>query len=397
MNEKNILSFLGRKKSFLRSDYNKFNKELKKKINNKKIIVLGGAGSIGAQAVKELLRFKPSKLHVIDVNENGLVELVREVRSSQNKIISNFKTFVLDIGDLEFEGMIKKEKGYDIWMNFVALKHIRSEKDPFTLMHLIKTNILTLNKNLELAKKTNAKRFFSVSTDKAADPINFMGASKAIMEIILKSYSKFFITSSARFGNVAFSNGSLLDNTVKRVQLNQPIVAPIDIRRFFLTAKEAAHISLITTFFANSGKVFIPKLDRKTYENDFIAIMGNYLSHLGYKLVKIKTEKKAKVDVLKLKKQKKWPCYVSYTNTSGEKKAEIFSAASEKVYKTKFPELEQVNIKEKDLSKIKNILSKFNDIRKKKIFSKEKIKNIFSSFLNNFKHYDVGKNLDSKM
>ncbi len=397
MENKFILKLLSRNQSFLSSDYKLHHINISKKLNNKRIIILGGAGSIGSAVVKEILNFSPANLHIVDINENNLVELIRNIRATKGYTDFEIKTYVLDIGQNEFKAMVKQNKGYDIWMNFVALKHVRSEKDAFTLMHMVNTNIVNLKKTLDIAIKTNAKKYFSVSSDKAADPVNFMGATKALMEMVLKYYSKYLNTSSARFGNVAFSEGSILDNTKKRLEYKQPIVSPLDIKRYFITPNEAARISILAALFISKGNTFIPILNKKSFLKSFLVIIRKYVDCKGYKLKIITNEKEARNNVNYFIKKKQWPCFVFNTNTSGEKKEEIFIGNNEKIIKTKFKQLDMIKINtfnEKDLTKL---FLNLKNLKKKQSWEIEDIKIIFEKFLPNFKHYDLGKNLDNSM
>ena len=267
--EKTVLKLLERKKKFFSTDYQKKEKEIKRSIKNSRIVVIGGAGSIGFSVVKLLISYNPKLIHIIDINENKLVEVVRYIRSSIGYIEGKIETFSLDVGSKNFESLVKRNKGYDIWLNFSALKHVRSERDPFTLMRMIEVNFENTLKMLNLAKKTKAKKFFSVSSDKACDPVNFLGATKRLMELALSCYSKDMLTCSARFGNVAFSDGSLLYGALQRINNGQPLVAPIDIKRYFLTHEEASKLSLIATFCSKTGEIFIPKIKKSDAQKDF--------------------------------------------------------------------------------------------------------------------------------
>ena len=397
MENKLILKLLSRNHSFLSSDYKLQYSNISKKLNNKTIIILGGAGSIGSAVVKEILNFSPAKLHIVDINENNLVELIRNIRTTKGYTDFELKTYVLDIGQNEFKVMVKQNKGYDIWMNFVALKHVRSEKDAFTLMHMVNTNLVNLKKTLDIAIKTNAKKYFSVSSDKAADPVNFMGATKALMEIVLKYYSKYLNTSSARFGNVAFSEGSILDNTKKRLENNQPLVSPLNIKRYFITPNEAARISVLAALFISKGNTFIPKLNKKNFLKNFLVIIKKYVYLKGYKLKIITNEEEARNNINYFIKKKQWPCFVFNTNTTGEKEEEKFIGNNEKITNTKFKQLDMIKINTLNKKDLNNLFLKLNNLKKKQRWGIRDIKIIFEKYLPNFKHYDLGKNLDNRM
>jgi FlaA1/EpsC-like NDP-sugar epimerase len=398
MKDSLVLNILGRKNSFIEKDYNYNLKNIKKIVKASRIIILGGSGSIGSAVVELLCKYDPLLLHVVDINENGLVELVRNIRSTIGYTSGEFKTFVMDIGHDDFKHFINKNKGYDIWMNFSALKHVRSEKDPYTLMRLIDVNIINTYKTLKLASKTNVKKYFSVSTDKAANPINLMGASKRIMEMILGEFSSEINTSSARFGNVAFSNGSLLHGMLNRFNNKQPFVAPKDIKRYFLTSTEAAKLSVLSTFMANNGELYIPKIELKKIEQSFPKIAENFLKHNGYEMYICSSEDEARNKIEKLIKEKKWPCYLFNTDTDGEKLEEIFIGKDEKIINKELNALQIIDIKNlTTLTKIEEFINSINNLRNSNLWSVKKASVLIKILIKDFKHYHTGKSLDSKM
>ncbi len=398
MNEEYILKILGRETRFLDNDYINAENSIKKIINNSNILVLGGAGSIGSKVVKELCRYDPKLLHVVDINENDLVELVRDIRSSLGYIKGEFETFAIDIGSKQFEALIKEHKNYDIWLNFSALKHVRSEKDPFTLMRLIEVNIINTFKTLELATQTNAKVYFSVSTDKAANPVNFMGASKRAMELILGAYSKEINVCSARFGNVAFSNGSLLRGMINRFDSKQPLVAPKDIKRFFLTPLEAAQLSIISFIFSRSGEVYIPLINGQDIERNFPEIVNNFLQEKGFKMYITDSEKSARSEVLKLIVNKNWPCYIFETDTTGEKLEEVFIGDKEELNQLQFSNIGSTNLNNiKNKNEVLSLIDSFINLQKNKKWSIDDIKHILQNFIENFNHKATGKYLEKRM
>jgi len=398
MNEDYILKILGRKKRFLNDDYDNVEHLIREKINKSRIIVLGGGGSIGSKVVKELCKYNPHLLHVVDINENDLVELVRDIRSSIGYIKGEFETFSIDIGSFQFESMIKNNKPYDIWLNFSALKHVRSEKDPYTLMRLVEVNIVNTYKTLELAKENNAKTYFSVSTDKAANPVNFMGASKRAMELILGAYSEEISVSSARFGNVAFSNGSLLQSMINRFENKQPFVAPGDVKRFFLTPKEAAQLSILSFIFARSGEAFIPLLKKSNLEKSFPKIAKNFLKNKGYKMKICNSENVARDGIINFINKKLWPCYVFETNTTGEKMEEVFVGNNEDLKILNFNNLGYIEISNlKSKQQVKEFVNSFIKLKKSAKWSIKDIKSIINNFVENFDHKDTGKYLEKRM
>ena len=398
MKDEYVLEMIGRTNKLLIKDYQSSIEDIKKIVKKSKIIILGGAGSIGSQVLYELFKMDPLLIHVVDINENGLVEVVRNIRSSMGYIKGEFETFAIDIGGKEFNKMVNKNGGYDIWMNFAALKHVRSEKDPYTLMRLVEVNIINTYKTLKLAKKTKALKYFSVSTDKAANPINLMGASKRAMELILGEFSETLNTSSARFGNVAFSNGSLLDGMINRYNNNQPLVAPMDIKRYFLTPLEAAKLSILSTFKAISGDIFIPITKNKNLKQDFPSIVKNFLFHKNYTMCVMDSEESARDSIENLIKNCKWPCYVFKSDTTGEKSEEVFIAESEISKKTIYDDIVAIEVKGlKNKKQIEVFMEEIIAVRNSDDITIKKIKSVIESFIGNFNHKETGKYLESKM
>tara|TARA_X000000950_G_scaffold137966_1_gene171227 strand:- start:7532 stop:8725 length:1194 start_codon:yes stop_codon:yes gene_type:complete len=394
--EKIALKFLNRTKKFFSHDYKRNELKIKNRIKNSRIVVIGGAGSIGFSVVKLLLNYNPKLIHIVDINENKLVEVIRYIRSSIGYIDGKIETFPLDVGSKNFEILVNKNKGYDIWLNFSAMKHVRSERDPLILMRMIEVNFENTLKMLKLAKKTKAKRFFSVSTDKACDPINFLGATKRLMEFALSLYSKDMITSSARFGNVAFSDGSLLYGALQRLNNNQPLVAPVDIKRYFLTHEEASRLSLIAACCTKTGEILVPQINKSVAQRDFPSILKNLLHSKGYEMFLSKTEHEARILAKKTKK-KKWPCFIFSSDTTGEKKEEFFIGKEDILKKSNYSEIEIINtnnIIKKDI--IKNLLNQLKEIKNKQ-WDQKKIKKLMLNQIKNFTHKDLSKSLEEKM
>ncbi len=277
-----ILELIGRNKELFSYDLKQYEKELFQIVSTSSFLVLGGAGSIGQAVTKEIFKRNPKKLHVVDISENNMVELVRDIRSSFGYIDGDFATFALDIGSLEYDAFIKSDGKYDYVLNLSALKHVRSEKDPFTLMRMIETNIFNTDKTLKQSIENGTKKYFCVSTDKAANPVNMMGASKRIMEMFVNRRSKQIDVSMARFANVAFSDGSLLHGFNQRIQKNQPIVAPNDIKRYFVTPQESGELCLMSCIFGENRDIFFPKLSENLHLVTFSQIAVRYLENLGY-------------------------------------------------------------------------------------------------------------------
>lgn len=299
-------------------------KELSQIISSSSFLVIGGAGSIGQAVTKELFKRNPKKLHVVDISENNMVELVRDIRSSFGYIKGEFATFALDIGSVEYDAFIKYDGRYDYVLNLSALKHVRSEKDPFTLMRMIDVNIFNTDKTLQQAINNKAKKYFCVSTDKAANPVNMMGASKRIMEMFLMRKSLQINISTARFANVAFSDGSLLHSFNQRVQKKQPIVAPNDIKRYFLTPQESGELCIMSCIFGENRDIFFPKLNENLHLISFADIAVKYLNSLGYEPYLCKDEDEARELAKTLPEEGKYPCLFTSSDTTGEKDFEEF-------------------------------------------------------------------------
>ena len=278
----NILKLIGRTQSLLEADIASRNQEMAELVSVSRFLVIGGAGSIGQAVTREIFKRNPIALHVVDISENNMVELVRDIRSTLGYIEGDFRTFAIDCGSREFEVLMQSSGGYDYVLNLSALKHVRSEKDPFTLMRLVQVNILNTIKTLKLAKQSGAKKYFCVSTDKAANPVNMMGASKRIMEMFLMRESEDMAISMARFANVAFSDGSLLHGFNQRFAKRQPISAPNDVRRYFVTPQESGELCLMSCLLGENRDIFFPKLSEQLHLTTFSEIAERYIENLGY-------------------------------------------------------------------------------------------------------------------
>ena len=303
----NILNLIGRDTEIFTKDISTKEQELSKIVSGSTFLVIGGAGSIGQAVTKEIFKRNPLKLHVVDISENNMVELVRDLRSSFGYIDGDFQTFALDIGSIEYDAFIESDGKYDYVLNLSALKHVRSEKDPFTLMRMIDVNIFNTEKTVKQAIEKGSKKYFCVSTDKAANPVNMMGASKRIMEMYLMNLSQKITISTARFANVAFSDGSLLHGFNQRIQKRQPIVAPNDIKRYFVTPKESGELCLMSCIFGENRDVFFPKLNQDLHLITFADIAVTYLAELGYQPYLCASEEEARQMMATLPKQGKWP------------------------------------------------------------------------------------------
>lgn len=376
------------------------NKEkIAEKIKDKSVLVIGGAGSIGASFIKALLPFEPASLVVVDVNENALAELTRDLRSTKGMYVPDeYITYPMNYASSVFEKMIRSYGGFDIVGNFSAHKHVRSEKDIYSIEALIQNNLLNAKKLLDLLVEYPPEEYFCISTDKAVNPVNIMGASKRIMEDLIFSYSDRFPIKTARFANVAFSNGSLPDGFLARMSKMQPISAPLDVRRFFVSLEESGQICLLSCMLGNNREIFFPKLEEdKTLTFDEIA---NELIHAyGYEVLECNSEKEAleRADDLKLG-SKRYPVYYSKTDTSGEKEYEEFVTDSEVSDTKRFSSLGVITNKSiPDKREIEVLFNELNNIFRKPNTTKKEIVAIIKSYLPNFEHIETGKSLDEKM
>ena len=398
MNKTSILFLIGREKELFSQDMNDYEKDLERIVASSTFLVIGGAGSIGQAVTKEIFKRNPQKLHVVDISENNMVELVRDIRSAYGYIEGDFQTFALDFGSVEYDAFIQADGKYDYVLNLSALKHVRSEKDPFTLMRMIDVNILNTEKTLLQSITHGTKKYFCVSTDKAANPINMMGASKRIMEIFLMRRSLEINISTARFANVAFSDGSLLHGFNQRIQKRQPIVAPQDIKRYFVTPKESGELCLMSCIFGENRDIFFPKLSESLHLISFAEIAIKYLEQLGYEPYLCSSEVEARLLAESLPAQGKWPCLFTDTDTTGEKDFEEFFTENETVDMTKFNNMGVIKNKPLFDNELLDEFVQYIDGRKlAKSWTKEQIVTLFYKMIPDFGHKETGKYLDGKM
>lgn len=394
----NILSLIGRKSELFTRDLFQWNSELVRVVQKSRFLVLGGAGSIGQAVTKEIFKRNPAKLHVVDISENNLVELVRDIRSSFGYIPGDFRTFALDIGSVEYDAFFKDDGGYDYILNLSALKHVRSEKDPYTLMRMVDVNVFNTDKTVRQAAEAGATKYFCVSTDKAANPVNMMGASKRIMEMFLMRRSQDINISTARFANVAFSDGSLLHGFNQRLEKRQPIVAPKDVRRYFVTPKESGELCLMSCIFGDNRDIFFPKLSEKLHLISFADIAVKYLEQKGLGPVLCRDEDEARELAKTLPEQGKWPCLFTNSDTTGEKDFEEFYTNREILDMERFESLGIIK-SEPDFDEV--LLGEFEEriatMKDGLAWSKEELVQLFFRMIPDFGHKETGKYLDSKM
>lgn len=395
---KKVLDIIGRANPLFSEDVEINYNEIKGIVERSNFLVLGGAGSIGQAVVKEIFKRSPLKLHVVDISENNLVELVRCIRSDFGYISGEFRTFVLDIGSSEFSAFFEADGRYDFILNLSALKHVRSEKDPYTLMRMLQVNIFNTEKTLNLAIKKGVKKYFCVSTDKAANPVNMMGATKLVMEMFLSKYAEQIDVSTARFANVAFSDGSLLSGFKNRIENIQPIVAPNDIKRYFITQEEAGELCLISCLLGKNREIFFPKLTKEVALIGFEEIARRFLASIGYVPEICLSEDEARKRIDELVVCGKWPCLFQKSDTTGEKPYEEFFTEQESLDLTRFATVGIVN-KEKDIDidKLAWFKEEINKIRHNNSWSKSDIVHIFKRMIPGFRYKELGKFLDDKM
>jgi len=393
-----ILKLIGRTKELFSEDINRNDEELKRIVSDSTFLVIGAAGSIGQAVTKEIFKRNPKKLHAVDISENNMVELVRDIRSSFGYIDGDFQTFALDISSLEYDAFIKSDGQYDYVLNLSALKHVRSEKDPYTLMRMIETNIFNTDKTIAQSIENGTKKYFCVSTDKAANPVNMMGASKRIMEMFVNRKSQDMKVSMARFANVAFSDGSLLHGFDQRIKKNQPIVAPNDIKRYFVTPSESGELCLMSCILGENRDIFFPKLSENLHLISFADIAVKYLNNLGYEPYLCKNEEEARKLAKSLPQEGKYPCLFTPSDTTGEKDFEEFFTDQETLDMDRFENLGVIkNESTFDEEKLNHFETTIKNYKQNLTWSKDDIVKEFFKMIPGFGHKETGKYLDGKM
>ena len=394
-----LLDLIGRKNELFAHDVEMHTDALKNIISSSKFLVLGGAGTIGQAITKEIFNRQPKKLHIVDISENNLVELVRDIRSSYGYIDGDFKTFALDIGSMAYDAFIASDGNYDYVLNLSALKHVRSEEDAFTLMRMIDVNILNTKKTIEQSIAHGVKKYFCVSTDKATNPVNMMGASKRIMELFLMQKSKDIIISTARFANVACSDGSLLYSFEQRIKKQQPIVAPNDIKRYFITPKESGELCLMACVFGENNDIFFPQLNEHLHSIRFADIAIKYIKALGYDPYLCDNENEARLLSKSLPQIGQWPYLLTKSDTTGEKDFEEFFTEKDTIDIERFNTIGIIENKlVSDNSKeLDTFLNRIKELQIKQSWTKEDLTQLFYKILPNFNHKETGKYLDHKM
>lgn len=392
-------SVTGREKSLFLADIEANKDKLRSEIEGEKVLVIGGAGSIGSSYIKAVLPFRPSQLVVVDLNENGLAELTRDLRSTPGMYVpEDYKTYTLNFNDPIFERIFRENNGFDIVANFSAHKHVRSEKDRNSVQALLENNVVKAKNLLDLLAEIPPRHFFCVSTDKAANPVNIMGASKRVMEDLIMAYADKFKVTTARFANVAFSNGSLPAGFMERIMKRQPLVAPKDVRRYFVSPEESGQICMLASILGDNGQIFFPKLGEEKMMK-FSTICDRFLDRLGYEKVECSGDEEAKDFAAHMPEDtKRWPVVYFLSDTTGEKDFEEFVVEGEEADMDTFRSLGVVvNVRRKSLAEVESFLAKLQATFADPSFTKADVVGVLKGFVPNFEHEEKGKNLDQKM
>lgn len=388
----------GRLESLFTSDIVAYSEQIRAEIENKRVLVIGGAGSIGSQFIKAVLPFRPSQLMVVDLSENGLAELTRDLRSTLGMYVpEDYRTYTLNFADPIFERIFRENGGFEIVANFSAHKHVRSEKDKYSVQALIENNDIKARRLLDLLCEIPPKHFFCVSTDKAANPVNIMGASKRVMEDLIMAYSDRFPITTARFANVAFSNGSLPLSWLDRMMKHQPLVAPTDVKRYFVSPEESGQICMLACVLGKSGEIFFPKLGEDQMKT-FSSICDDFISEMGYEKREFATDAEAKEFAAAHPDEKIIAVVYSRSDTTGEKSFEEFYVPGEHINMERFTSLGVIeDVAKRSIEDINRLFAELEEIFHKDSFTKSEIVAILSNYLPNFEHEEKGKNLDQKM
>lgn len=385
--------------SMFASDIEDNRDTLTREIKSKKVCVIGGAGSIGSSFIKAVLRFEPRSVVVVDLNENGLAELVRDVRSTEGLFVPDeFRCYTLNFADPIFERIFREEQGFDIVANFSAHKHVRSEKDRYSVQALIENNDIKAKKLMDLLTVFPPRHFFCVSTDKAANPVNIMGASKRIMEDLVMAYNKYFKVTTARFANVAFSNGSLPDGWIHRLQKKQPLAAPSDVKRYFVSPEESGQICMLACILGNGGEVFFPKLGEDQMLT-FASICDDFVESEGFVKKECVSDAEARQFAAKMDYDSDtYPVVYFKSDTTGEKAYEEFYVPGEEIDMQRFKALGVVKQTTRhEMGEVDAFFCKLETLFGNPDFTKAQVVEAIKEFIPNFEHDEKGKNLDQKM
>ncbi len=387
-----------RDKSLFEADIAQHKEQLSAHIKGKSVMVIGGAGTIGSSYIKAILNFEPAKLYVVDTNENGLTELTRDLRSNHGQYIpEDYKTYPMNFGDTVFKKMFVNEGPFHIVANFAAHKHVRSEKDQYSIEAMIDNNVFKAKDFLDLLSTHKPEHFFCVSTDKAANPVNVMGASKKLMEEVIMAYSKDIKITTARFANVAFSNGSLLDGYLQRLLKKQPISCPSDVKRFFVSPEESGQICMLACILGNSGEIYFPKLDEVEMVN-FKAITIDFFREMNISTVECLSEKEARNISSVMSIEDPHPIYFFESDTSGEKLYEEFFTEKDEVDLVNYEGIGVIkNAVKPSINQIEHCIGELKMLLNSETYDKSDIVKLMKKHLPDFEHIETGKSLDQKM
>ena len=395
----NVMEVIGRSQFLFNADIFSREEELRQKVSDARILVIGGAGTIGQAVVREFFKRDPTALHVVDISENNLVELVRDVRSTLGYGSGDFQTIPVDVGSRYFDAFVESQKPYDYICNLSALKHVRSEKDPYTLMRMLEVNVFNTVKTARMAAQMNARKYFAVSTDKAANPVNLMGGSKRIMEKFLMRESAGAPVSMARFANVAFSDGSLLHGFNQRLMKRQPLSAPNDVERYFVTAQESGELCMMSAIFGENLDIFFPHQEGELELTKFSDIAVRFLESHGYEPVECETEDEARSRAEQLISKRQWPVYFFASDTTGEKAYEEFFMGDEKLDLETFQGIGVIkNQADFDAGALEQFERKISEIKGSPApWDKKEIVEAYLGVLPELSHEEKGKYLDARM
>ena len=400
MDASDVLDLIGRDRPLFFGDAAAYADAIHDAICGRRVLVVGGAGSIGSEVVRQIFRQSPAALHVIDVSENNLVELVRDLRSTLGYIEGETRFLPLDAGSVEAATFIAHQRPYNLVLNLAALKHVRSEKDEFSLMRMVKVNVLDSLTILGWARSMDAEKYFAVSTDKATNPANLMGATKRIMEDGIFRWESGTRVSTARFANVAFSDGSLLHAFRQRFARRQPISAPTDVRRYFVTGEESGLLCLLSLVVGNQGEIFFPKLDSTTHLLTFSAIACRLLEARGFEPIELSTEDEARGRAEELIERGKWPVYFFRTDTSGEKPVEEFYTEEDEVDWSRFDDIgvsRSRTLSPQHCERVESFVAEVERLRRRGDWDKAELVHLIQVACPELAHVETGSSLDERM
>lgn len=390
-----LARILGRNRSLFADDVERYAKPLAEAISGSRILVVGAGGSIGGAFVRQLARYRPRSLHLVDINENTMVEVVRELRSSPLVLPEDFRTLSIDFGAMEFDRFVCAYGPYDTFINFSALKHVRSERDAFSLMRMVDTNVRALHGWLASDASASLSRAFSVSTDKSVRPVNLMGATKNLMEQVLFAHGDRAICTSARFANVAFSAGSLLEGFEQRLSKGQALAAPSDVKRYFISHEEAGQLCLLSCFLGATREVFFPKM---TPEDDLMScsdIAIQFLRHNGLEPLMCDSEEEARS--MAKAPAGCWPCWFTRSDTTGEKAFEEFCRASDSIDATRFSQAAVAREAAPDAKVVDTFLAEIARLRAQPVWDKAEVVRVIRAAVPELQHVELERSLDQKM